>query len=363
MTVTQRSSLISRTISTLIILVLILVAIAVMTKLVGSRPFERTVVEMFIRVMLVAGLYIFVGNSGVISFGHIGFMCIGAYAAAWLTIPPAMKAVTLQGLPSFLAQAQLNFLVSAAVAGLLAAAFALIVGRIMMRLAGIAASIATFAMLAVINVVYSNWDSVTGGTGSIVGIPFKTGIWTALGGAMLVVVIAYLYQISRSGLALRAARDEATAAAASGIDIVRERLIAFVISAFTIGIAGALYGHFLGVVNPDAFYLSLTFVTLSMLVGGGMNSLSGAVIGVIVISTIIQFLRWLEKGIDLGGATLSIPNGLQEITIGLVMIAILMFRPTGLTRNREIVWRFWPLKRAQNAAEPVLRNDHAQARN
>lgn len=338
----MRSSLLARTISTPIILILILIAIAVLTKLTGSNPFGRTVVEMFIRVMLVAGLYIFVGNSGVISFGHMGFMCMGAYAAAWFTIPPVMKNVSLPGLPTFLAQMQLPIFVSAALAGLIAAIFALIVGRIMMRLSGIAASIATFAMLAVINVVYSNWDSVTGGTGSIVGIPFYTGIWTALGGAIFVVIIAYLYQISRSGLALRAGRDEATAAAASGIDIVRERLIAFVISAFVIGVAGALYGHFLGVVNPDAFYLGVTFITLSMLVVGGMNSLSGAVLGVIVISAIIQLLRWLEKGIDLGGTTLAIPNGLQEITIGLVMIVILMFRPSGLTRNRELVWRHWP---------------------
>ena len=82
---------------------------------------------------------------------------------------------------------------------------------------------------------------------------------------------------------------------------MRERLIAFVI----VGLrhracGGALYAHFLGVVNPDAFYLGLTFITLSMLVVGGMNSLSGAVLGVIVISAIIQLLRWLEKGIDLG---------------------------------------------------------------
>jgi branched-chain amino acid transport system permease protein len=340
MTMARRSSLLARTVSTPIILISILVAIALLTSFAGSRPFERTIVEMFIRIMLVAGLYIFVGNSGVISFGHMGFMCLGAYAAAWFTIPPMMKQVALPGLPDFLIQAQLPIFVSAALAGLLAALFAAIVGRIMMRLSGIAASIATFAMLAVINNVYSNWDSVTGGTGSVVGIPFYTGIWTSLGGAAFVIVIAYLYQISRSGLALRAGRDEATAAAASGIDIVRERLIAFVISAFVIGVAGALYGHFLGVVNPDAFYLGITFITLSMLVVGGMNSLSGAVLGVIAISAIIQLLRWLEKGIDLGGATLAIPNGLQEIAIGLVMIVILMFRPQGLTRNRELVWPF-----------------------
>jgi branched-chain amino acid transport system permease protein len=106
-------------------------------------------------------------------------------------------------------------------------------------------------------------------------------------------------------------------------------------------------------VNPDAFYLGVTFITLSMLVVGGMNSLSGAVLGVIVISAIIQLLRWLEKGIDLGGATLAIPNGLQEITIGLVMIVILMFRPQGLTRNRELVWRHWPAVNGVTASKTV----------
>ncbi|MGE3830805.1 MAG: branched-chain amino acid ABC transporter permease [Parvibaculaceae bacterium] len=341
----NRPSLLLRTISTPIILIAILLVIALIAKFAGSGPFSRTVVELFLRVMLVAGLFIFVGNSGVISFGHIGFMCIGAYAAAWFTIPAVMKGVSLPGLPAFMKTLQLPIFVSAFLAGLLAALFALIVGRILMRLSGIAASIATFAMLAVINVIYSNWDSVTGGTGSIVGIPFYTGVWTAFGGAVLTVVGAYLYQISKFGLALRAARDEATAAAASGVDIVRERFIAFVISAFFIGIAGALYAHFLGVVNPDAFYLGLTFITLAMLVVGGINSLSGAVIGVVVISAIIQILRWLEKGIDLGSLTLSIPNGVQEIAIGIVMIVILMFRPSGLMRNRELSWQGWPFSK------------------
>src|SRR4051812_5315330 len=97
----KRASLIARTISTPAILMLILLAFALVAaaviwlKIPGAGPFGRTIVEMLIRVMLVVGIYIFVGNSGVISFGHIGFMCIGAYATAWFTIPPMMKKVTL----------------------------------------------------------------------------------------------------------------------------------------------------------------------------------------------------------------------------------------------------------------------------
>jgi branched-chain amino acid transport system permease protein len=339
----QRASILTQTISTPVILILILCVIATLAYLAGSGPFNQTVIDVFVRVMLVVGLYVFIGNSGVISFGHIGFACLGAYATAWLTIPPPMKKMALPDLPNIILNAKLPYYIAVVLAALFAALGALIFGKILMRLSGIAASIATFAMLAVINVVYSNWENVTGATSSVVGIPINRSIWPYFIAASVVVIIAYLYSISRSGLALRAARDEAVAASASGVDIVRERLIAFVISGAIMGLAGALYAHSVGVVTPDTFYLSLTFISLSMLVVGGMNSLSGAVLGVVILSAIIQLLRWLEKGIDLGGATLSIPNGVQEIAIGAIMVLILMFRPSGLTQNRELVWRSWPI--------------------
>jgi branched-chain amino acid transport system permease protein len=339
----DRSSVLWRTISTPLILILALLVICFLAWQFGSRPFNRTVTEMFIQVMIVVGFYVFVGNAGVISFGHVSFMYLGAYMTAWLTIPPVMKSVTLKGLPDWVLQTQLNMWVVAPISAVFAALFALIVGRIIMRLSGIAASIATFGLLGLVNNVYSNWDSVTGGQGSIVGIPPVMTIWIGWLGAAMAIVIAYLYSISRSGLALRAARDEEIAAQASGVDIVRERLIAFVVSAFIIGLAGALYAHFLSVVSPSAFFLKMTFIALAMLVVGGMYSLTGAVAGVVVISGLIDILKRLERGIDLGFATIGIPNGVQEIAIGLIMIGILMFLPTGLSRNREVTSSRWPI--------------------
>lgn len=335
---TRPTSVLARTVATPLLLFLLLTVIAVAVDAAGSGVLQRTVVEMLIRVVLVVGIWIFVGNSGIISFGHIGFMCLGAYASAWLTIPPMLKQISLRGLPEVILTNQFPFWPSALAAALLPAVVALILGPILMRLAGIAASIATFAMLAVINTVYANWSSVTGGTSSIIGIPIRTDLWLALGAAGCAIAIGYAHAISRSGLALRAARDEAVAAQASGVDIERERLVAFVISAFVCGAAGVLYAHFLGIVTPDAFYLGATFIALSMLVVGGMSRLSGAVLGVVVISVIIQLLRWLERGVPLGGVTLAIPSGGQEIAIGLVMIAILVFRPAGLMGNRELAW-------------------------
>jgi branched-chain amino acid transport system permease protein len=334
----ERPSILARTISTPIILTLILVLFVGAALAIHTGPFNQTVIEIFIRVVLVVGLYVFIGNSGVLSFGHIGFTCLGAYMTAWLTIPPPMKKMALPGLPDFILAAKLPFYLGIVAAAIFAAACAYVFGKILMRLSGIAASIATFAMLAVINQVYSNWENVTGATSSVVGIPINRSIWPYFICAVIAVAVAYLYSISRSGLALRAARDEATAARASGVDISRERLIAFVLSGAIMGMGGALYAHSVGVVTPDTFYLGLTFISLSMLVVGGMNSLSGAVLGVVILSAIIQILRWFEKGVDVGGTMLTIPNGIQEIAIGIVMIVILMYRPSGLTQNRELVW-------------------------
>ena len=151
-------SVIRRTISTPILLTLLLIAIALIAVTAGSRPFNQTVIDIFLRVILVVGLYIFIGNSGVMSFGHIGFTCLGGYAAAWLTIPPMMKQTLLPGLPDWLMNTQLPYWAGAIFAALWAALWAAMFGKILMRLSGIAASIATFAMLAMINTVYSNWE-------------------------------------------------------------------------------------------------------------------------------------------------------------------------------------------------------------
>lgn len=333
-----RFALARRTIMTPVLLSLLILAIACLTVVTGSKPFNQAVIDVFVRVTLVVGLYIFIGNSGVLSFGSIGFTCIGAYAAAWLTISPMMKKSALPGLPDWLLETRLPYWQSALIAALFAGLVALVFGRVLMRLSGIAASIATFAMLAMINTVYSNWEDVTGATSSVVGIPIVRVIWPYLGAAIIAIFIAWAHAISRSGLALRAARDEPTAAAASGVDIPRERLIAFTISGVVMGLGGALMAHSIGVVTPDNFYLGLTFITLSMLVVGGMSSLSGAVIGVILLSALIQALRWLEAGVPIGTMTLALPKGLQEIALGVIMIVILALRPAGLIGNREITF-------------------------
>lgn len=306
----------------------------------GSEQLQVTLTEMLIRLIVVVGIYTFIGNSGILSFGHIGFMCIGAYAAAWATVDPTWKQMMLTGLPDFLQQNAYGFLPAVAGGGALAGLVALVIGAAIMRLSGIAGSIATFALLSIVNSVYSNWESVTAGTSSIIGVPTVVGPWVALAFAIGTLVVAYIFQVSRYGLMLRASRDDEVAAKSSAVSIVRMRLIAFVVSAVIVGVAGALYAHFLGVLTADTFYLGLTFVTLAMLVVGGVGSLAGAVTGVLAVTLIVEVLRHLEAGVPLGGLTLQIPQGSQEIGLGIAMALILIFRPAGLTRGREVPWPF-----------------------
>ncbi len=323
--------------TTPLLLALLLLGFVLAISLTGDRALARMAAETLIRVTLVVGFWIFVGNSGVVSFGHAAFACLGAYVSAWTTLKPAMKATLLPGLPDLLANAEWSVLPAAVAGGLLAAVVALLTGAAILRLSGIAASIATFAFLAMVNTIWANWTGVTGGTSSVVGLARYVSPWVALGWAVVTLLVAALYGASASGLALRATREDEVAASASGIDRYRHRLLSYTLSAFFCGVGGALMGHFIGVINPDGFYLGLTFLMLAMLVVGGIGSLSGAVVGVLALSIAVEALVRMEKGVTLGATTFALPPGSQEIIIAVAMILVLIFRPAGLMAGREIM--------------------------
>jgi branched-chain amino acid transport system permease protein len=313
-----------------------LVALIAVVASTASVPVQRTVAEALIDLVAVVALYIFVGNSGLLSFGHTAFMAIAAYVSAWLTMPGNIKSVMLPDLPAFLAHAHVHPLAAALIGGAVAAVFATVVGWPLMRLSGISASIATFAMLSIVYLVFGNWTALTGGQNSLIGLPIYTDIWIGLVTATAAIWAAWIYQNSHFGLALRASREDEIAARALAVNVIRQRLIAFVVSAFFAGLGGVLLGHFLGTLRIESFYLDLTFLTFAMLVVGGMGSLTGAVAGVITITALSEGLRQLETGVAVGGATVSVPPGVAEVVLALVMLLTLIFRPRGLAGGREL---------------------------
>ena len=319
----------------------------------GSDSLDRVVIGAVINLIVVVGLYTFVGISGVFSFGHAAFMAVGAYAGAIFVIPPETKRLVLPDLPGFLAGIQLDPLPATLAAGGVAAVVALVLSAPIARLSGLTAGLATFALLNITNVVARNWQQVTHGTAGVAGVPTTTTIWVALGWACAAMAAAWAFQSSRVGLRLRASRDDEAAAQAAGVGIARERSLAFVVSAFFVGAAGALYGMFIGSFNPDAFFLTITFLIVAMLVVGGMTSLAGAVIGTLVVSTVSELLRHVEEGVDLGLFRVSAKPGLREVGLALVMLGILIFRPSGITGGRELSWPLGDRGRREIPEEPA----------
>jgi branched-chain amino acid transport system permease protein len=299
----------------------------------ASGSTGEIITEMMTRIVMVIGLYIFVGNSGILSYTHIGFAAIGAYASAWFTCCtlPMVKPLYLPGLPDFLLNNAYPFEVGLLSAVVTSGAVAFAVGIIFVRLSGIAASIASFAFLAIVYAVYSNWESVTAGTSSISNIPVVIGPGLATLSAICAVWVAFAFQSSRYGFMLRASRDEPVAARSSGVRIRHMRLIAWVLSAVVAGVGGALYSSFMGILTIDSFYLTLTFLTIAMLTVGGIQSLAGAVLGVICVTIVTEALRAMESG----NLYFELPKGLQEIGLGVIMILILVLRPKGLMNGKE----------------------------
>jgi branched-chain amino acid transport system permease protein len=317
---------------------LLVVIPVVLLETFGSRAMDRMVAQTLCTLIVVVGLSIFIGNSGVYSFGHITFMAVGAYSAALLTMRPSVKHTFVPGLPEWLIQAQVPPLLAVAVGVVLALVLAALLAIPLMRLSGLTAGIATLAVLVVANQVLSNASAYTGGRQTLIGVAKGPEAYGILALAVVAIGIAYAFQRSRAGLLLRATREDPAAAASVGAEIVSLRRVAFVISAGVVALGGGLYAETQRTVTADSFFTDTTFITLMMLVVGGVRSLAGAVTGVLLITFASEMLRRLEAGTLVPGVT--IPTGTTEVVLALVMLFVLIRRPLGLTGGREIVWPF-----------------------
>jgi branched-chain amino acid transport system permease protein len=336
----------------LLSLILILLIVAVIVSWL-PRSVERSMIVGLINLVLVAGLYIFVGNSGVVSFGHISFMAIGAYTTGLLTIPTMAKVVIIPNVPDFILTTSIGTTEGILVAGIVAAVFGFIIGIPLVRLTGLAAGIGMFAVLLIVNNVFTHFEPSPSGSGMLTRVPTDTKLFMALIWAIIALTIAFIFQTSRIGLLLRASREDAIAATSIGINVSRYRLVGMVVSAFVTGLGGALFAHYVGTFGADAFFLQFTFLTLAILVIGGINSLAGVVVGTFFITVISHILDRWTNGDSIVGITMDIPPGSREIAVALIMVAVLVFRPQGITGGREIKWPF----RSRSTEDPEPSNN------
>ena len=224
-----------------------------------------------------------------------------------------------------------------------------------MRLSGLAAGIATLAVLEITHNVLRFWEKIGPGAKTLSLVPETTGLFQATVGALIAVAVAFLYRRSRPGRKLRASREDPPAAQAVGIDIHRQRLLAFAISGALAGFAGGLMVHQLGSITTEQVYLDLTFLTLAMLVIGGAASIWGAVVGALLVSFLDSFLLNAENGTDVVVADLTLPTGSSTVILGVLMALMLLLRPSGITGGREASLPF--VRPASGPSRPSLTFD------
>ena len=190
-------------------------------------------------------------------------------------------------------------------------------------------------MLEITHNVLREWTRIGPGATTLSLVPESTGPLQATVGALVAIAVAFVYQRSRLGRLLRASREDPAAARGAGVDIHRQRLAAFTLSGALAGFAGGLLVHLLGSITTEQVYLELTFLTLAMLVVGGLTSLWGAVVGALAISGLDSFLSQAEQGIHVG-FKLDLPSGTRLVILSTIMALVLILRPSGLTGGREL---------------------------
>lgn len=330
-------------------MVTVLVVAAIVATMLGSGV-ERILIVFFISLIVVLGMGIYSGNSGILSFGHLAFMGIAAYLSGILTMPAQMKTMTLPNLPGFLASAQLDLLPAMAITVIFVMCVAAVVGLVISKLDGSAATIATLGLLVIAHGIIIGARDITRGSQSFFGVPRLTDITLAAACAVFAIIIARLFRDSVPGLKLRASRDDQLAAKSMGVNVRNQRLLSWVISAGVVAIAGVLLGHFLGAFSVKKFYFVDTFALLAMLIVGGMATVSGALAGAVLITLVSEVLRRMESGVEIFGFHTPELFGTTQIGIGLIILIVMYRQSGGLLSRLEWDEMLFPKKKGFTSA-------------
>ncbi len=280
------------------------------------------------------------GICGQLHLGPNAFVTLGAYTAALLTLTPAEKQLSFIITPLIwpLNQISVSFPVALLAGGLVATLFAFITGFPVLRVRGDYLAIVTLGFGEVIRVLANNLQSVTNGPLGLKGLSPSTNLWWSWGVAVLALAVITGIVNSGFGRAMQAIREDETATRAMGIDPFRHLLLAFLVSAFFMGVAGGLLAHLITTISPTLFTFFLTFNLLIIIVFGGLGSTTGTVVATIILTWGNEWLRIVEEPINLGGLHLPGVPGLRMVIFSLVLLVVINFFRRGLLGRWEFSW-------------------------
>jgi len=305
-----------------------LALLALLAVTVLSASDQRVVLSFFVTLSLALSIQTFSGSTGIMSFGHVAFMGVGAYAATALLVPAGVLATFAPGIPDFIADLELPLVAVLAMTFVVAGLIAGLVGLVLTRMEGEAMAMATVSLLLIFTTLFSGLDSLTGGAQGTYAIPEVTTIWIGLAVAVLFVFVSQLFFRSRIGIQLRASRSAPLAAESLGVNLRRQRWVAWTLAGAMIGLAGAVWAGYSLAFAPGSFGFDLTFSLLSAIVVGGLYSVSGTVLGAATLTFLFEVMRRVE---DATGVV-----GLTQIATAVVILLILYRYPIGILGYKEL---------------------------
>lgn len=305
-----------------------------------------------INAILGLSLNLIYGMTGMFSLGHAGFMAIGAYVSAILILTPKQKIAMwiLEPISPWLLNLQAPFIISLLAAGIVAAFVGYLIALPILRLGGDYLGIATLGFSEIIRILIINQIPFTNGSLGLKGIPAHTDLWMSYGCLIFILLLMIRLMNSNFGNVLRAVRDDEIAAKTMGINTYKTRVLAFTLGCFGGGIGGALMGNLITTIDPKMFTITQTYSLLMIVVVGGLGSITGSLIGAVLVTGALEFLRIVEEPLTIG--SLSIPGipGMRMVIFSLLLIAVIIFRREGIMGTREFSWDwlFPSLQRERN---------------
>ena len=340
------------------LLIVMFVALYFIEQVAGTRSMLITVLKKgAIYALIAVSMNLLNGFTGLFSLGQAGFMLVGAYTYAVLTIPMAKRMAVYQYYDGGIINFTVPAIVGILAAGALAAVLAALIGFPVLRLKSDYLAIATLGFAEIIRAIVQ-WDAlgpVTNGSNLLKTYPtFSTVLQPFLAATICIGIIVLLIN-STYGRAFKAIRDDEIAAEAMGINLFSHKQMSFVISSFFAGVGGALLAMYQASLQANAFKSSMTYEILLIVVIGGMGSITGSVLAsFLFIACSEWWLRFLDSEMVLFGGTFKVPllrSGFRMVVFSIVIMIVVLFFRKGIMGERELWDLFKPRKKKNKTTE------------
>lgn len=307
-----------------------------------DRYYIRILQFWSINLIFGASFQLLYGYTGLLSLGHAGLIAVGSYVVALLTLSPEVKAISYLLSPPIwpISVIQWPFLPSLIIAGIFAAIFGFLVAAPALRLGGDYLAMVTLGFAEVIRMVLVNVPSVFNGAMGLRSIPQSATLLWTWSIAIICIFVLRRLETSSFGRALLAISEDEIGSEALGINLFKHKVLAFVISAFFAGIGGGLMASVLGTIDPNTFKMVLTNAAITIVVLGGMRSMTGVVVASGIYTIMSEYLRIFETPAVIWGFSFKGIPGMRVLIFGFMLLLMMLYMRNGLFGSKEFSWNW-----------------------